>query len=228
MQSEKIQKPLLGDDNNSLVALLAINLIAFVMIGLIKVIYFLESLPVEQFYNQIYYPLILQSDWLSHPWTLFTYNWVHDGFWILFANMVWLSLFSYILQSNGANKHIFPIYFYGGLISPIPFMLMASNQPLVGSYACVTGIAIACVALNPNYKVLKSVGGGIPIWVFGLIFMALQAYLLLEAPLAIQLCVLLGGLVGFIYILLLKKGKDLGKWMHQLLHLLNNSLMPKN
>jgi len=228
MQSEKIQKPLLGDDNNSLVALLAINLIAFVMIGLIKVIYFLESLPVEQFYNQIYYPLILQSDWLSHPWTLFTYNWVHDGFWILFANMVWLSLFSYILQSNGANKHIFPIYFYGGLISPIPFMLMASNQPLVGSYACVTGIVIACVALTPNYKVLKSVGGGIPIWVFGLIFMALQAYLLLEAPLAIQLSVLLGGLVGFIYILLLKKGKDLGKWMHQLLHLLNNSLMPKN
>jgi membrane associated rhomboid family serine protease len=198
------------------------------MIGLIKVIYFLESLPVEQFYNQIYYPLILQSDWLSHPWTLFTYNWVHDGFWILFANMVWLSLFSYILQSNGANKHIFPIYFYGGLISPIPFMLMASNQPLVGSYACVTGIVIACVALTPNYKVLKSVGGGIPIWVFGLIFMALQAYLLLEAPLAIQLSVLLGGLVGFIYILLLKKGKDLGKWMHQLLHLLNNSLMPKN
>jgi hypothetical protein len=142
--------------------------------------------------------------------------------------MVWLSLFSYILQSNGANKHIFPIYFYGGLISPIPFMLMASNQPLVGSYACVTGIVIACVALTPNYKVLKSVGGGIPIWVFGLIFMALQAYLLLEAPLAIQLSVLLGGLVGFIYILLLKKGKDLGKWMHQLLHLLNNSLMPKN
>ena len=32
----------------------------------------------------------------------------------------------------------------------------------------------------------------------------------------------------FLYILLLKKGIDLGKWMHQLLHLLNNSLAPKN
>jgi hypothetical protein len=32
---------------------------------------------------------------------------------------------------------------------------------------------------------------------------------------------------GYLYVMLLNKGKDLGKWMHQLLHLLNNSLAPK-
>ena len=29
------------------------------------------------------------------------------------------------------------------------------------------------------------------------------------------------------YVMLLNKGNDLGKWMHELLHLLNNSLAPK-
>jgi hypothetical protein len=32
---------------------------------------------------------------------------------------------------------------------------------------------------------------------------------------------------GLLYVILLNKGNDLGKWMHQLLHLLNNSLAPK-
>jgi membrane associated rhomboid family serine protease len=227
MQLEKSQKPSLGDDNNSLVALLAINLIVFVMMGLLKVIYYLESLPIEQYYNQIYYPFTLQSDWINRPWTILVYNWVHEGFWVLFANMVWLSFFSNILQSNGANKHIFPIYFYCGLLSPIPFMFLASNQPLIGSAACVTGIVFACVWYQPNYKILSSIGVGIPVWFFGLLYIILQGYSLIEAPMAIHLCILLGGLIGIFYIMLLKKGKDLGKWMHQLLHLLNNSLSPK-
>ncbi|MEY3188254.1 MAG: hypothetical protein RIT41_789, partial [Bacteroidota bacterium] len=32
---------------------------------------------------------------------------------------------------------------------------------------------------------------------------------------------------GLLYVMLLNKGRDLGKWMHQLLALLNNSLAPK-
>ena len=44
MQQAQSQKPLLGADNNTLVALLAINLVVYVMLGLIKTIYYLESL----------------------------------------------------------------------------------------------------------------------------------------------------------------------------------------
>jgi hypothetical protein len=39
MQQGPNQKPLLGADNNALVALLAINLVAYVMLGFLKVIY---------------------------------------------------------------------------------------------------------------------------------------------------------------------------------------------
>lgn len=228
MQSEENQKPLLGADNNTLVALLAINLVGYVILGLIKVVYYLESLPLEQFYAQIFQPLTIDNKWILHPWSLLSYNWVHDGFWILFANMIWLSAFSYILQVKGANKHLFPIYFYAGIAGAIGFLLVGSNQPLMGAGVSVTALVIASMALIPNHKLLSNIAGGIPLWLLGILYLLLQGYLLLDEPVAVDIATLLGGLTGGIYIMLLKRGKDLGKWMHQLLHLLNNSLAPKS
>ncbi|MEK0422852.1 MAG: hypothetical protein RLZ95_762 [Bacteroidota bacterium] len=228
MQDEKNQKPLLGADNNALVALLAINLVGYVILGLLKVIYYLESLPLEQFYNQIFYPLTLQRDWLHQPWSLFVYNWVHDGFWTLFTNMIWLSIFTYVLQVKGANKHVFPIYFYSGLMGAICFLCMSANQPLVGAAVSVTALVVATMVLTPQYKLLSSLLGGLPIWILGIIYLVLQGYSLVNTSLSVILSIAIGGVTGGVYVMLLKRGKDLGKWMHQLLHLLNNSLSPKN
>jgi membrane associated rhomboid family serine protease len=228
MQSADNQKPLLGADNNTLVALLAINLVGYVILGLIKVVYYLESLPLEQFYAQIFQPFTITPNWIQHPWSLLTYNWVHDGFWILFANMIWLSVFSYTLQLKGANKHIFPIYFYAGLVGAFAFVLVGSNQALMGAGISVTALVIASMALVPNYKLLANIAGGIPLWILGIVYLLLQGYALLDEPIAVDIATVLGGLTGGLYIILLKRGKDLGKWMHQLLHLLNNSLAPKS
>jgi membrane associated rhomboid family serine protease len=228
MQQDSNEKPLLGADNNALVALLAINLVGYVILGLLKVIYYLESLPLEQFYNQLFYPLTLQRDWYHQPWSLFTYNWVHDGFWALFPNMIWMSVFTYLLQVNGANKHVFPIYFYSGLLGAITFLCIGANQPLVGAAASITGLVVASVALFPNYKFSRVIPSGFPLWILGIIFILLQGYSLLNASISVVIAIVAGGIMGLTYIMLLKRGKDLGKWMHQLLHLLNNSLSPKN
>jgi membrane associated rhomboid family serine protease len=228
MQSETNQKPLLGADNNTLVALLGINLVCYVILGLIKVVYYLESLPLDQFYTQIFQPFIMNGDWMKHPWSLFTYNWIQDGFWSLFTNMSWMSFFSYYLQVNGYNKHLFPIYFYAGIVGAAVFILLGFDHVLLGATVSVTGIVVTGMALIPNYKLLSNIGGGVPLWIFGLCYLILQGYVLSNEPVQTILPVMMGGLAGLFYVLLLKKGYDLGKWMHQLLHLLNNSLAPKN
>lgn len=228
MQTESNQKPLLGADNNSLVALLAINLVVYVMLGLIKVVYYLESLPLEQYDLQIFQPFVLNAAWMQHPWSLFTFNWIQDGFWALFANMSWMSLFAYQLQVKGFNKHLFPLYFYAGIIGGIAFCIIESNQLLFGAGLGVTAIAMACMLLIPNTKLLSNIGGGISVWVISLLYLLLQGYSLLDAPIASDMATVVGGLSGVLYAMLLKRGVDLGKWMHQLLHLLNNSLAPKN
>jgi membrane associated rhomboid family serine protease len=142
--------------------------------------------------------------------------------------MIWLTIFSYVLQVKGANKHIFPIYFYSGIMGAISFLCIGANQPLVGAGVSIMGLVIASIALVPNYKVLPKVFGGIPLWIMGIVYILLQAYTLIEAPIAVDIAIAIGGITGWVYVLLLKNHKDLGKWMHQLLHLLNNSLSPKN
>ena len=228
MSTAANNKPLLGADNNALVAILAINLVAYVILGLIKMIYYLESLSLEQFNNQIFQPLLLSQSWMNTPWSLLSYNWVHDGFWILVGNMIWFSVFSYFLQLNGANKHIFPLYFYGGIFGAFGYVLMGQQSPLFGAGVSVTCVIIATVSLFPRHKFLVNLAGGIPLWILGIVYILLQGFSLSHASLATAIVTLLGGMAGFFYVFLLKKDKDLGNWMHQLVHLLNNSLAPKS
>jgi membrane associated rhomboid family serine protease len=227
MQQAQSQKPLLGADNNTLVALLAINLVVYVMLGLIKTIYYLESLPLEKFYDQIFNPFILSNQWIKTPWALLTYNWIHDGFWLLFANMIWLTLFSHTLQLNGANKHLFPIYFYSGLVGAIIFITFGASQPLMGAGVSIMALVVAAMTLIPNYQFLSNIVGGVSLWMVGILYLLLNAYLLKDSSLIVIITTFVGGSTGLFYIILLKKGIDLGKWMHQLIHSLNNSLAPK-
>jgi len=217
MQTENSNKPLLGADNNALIALLSINLVVYAFIGFLKVVYYLNSYPLEQFYTQIMEPGILHPsamELLHQPWTLFTYYWVHDGFWVLLTNMIWLTAFGFLLQEQSANKHIFPIYFYAGM-------------PIMGAQVGVMAIAIATVSIAPQYRLLKNIGKGIPVWILAMVYLIIQALSLQEASLALMISYLAAATTGLLYVMLLNKGNDLGKWMHQLLHLLNNSLAPK-
>lgn len=230
MQTTPSAKPLIGADNNSLIALISINLIVYAFIGFLKVVYYLSSYPLEQFYAQIMHPTILFSHLqilLHQPWALLTYNWTHDGFWILLTNLIWLTAFGIVLQESNANKHLFPIYFYGGLMGGIVFCVVGANNPLMGAGVSVMAIAMAAVVLQPRYRLLQNIAGGIPLWVLGLAYLFVQGFSLIHLEWAMIIASFLGAATGAFYILLLKRGIDLGKWMHQLLHLLNSSLAPK-
>jgi hypothetical protein len=231
MQNEKSTKPLLGADNNALIAVLSINLVVYALIGFLKVIYYLNSLPLEQFYTQIMQPSILASspsEFLHQPWTLLTYYWVHDGFWILLTNMIWLVAFGLILQEQSANKHIFPIYFYAGIVAGLSYIFFGAELPIMGAEVGVMAIVIATVRLAPKYRLLKNIGKGIPVWILAMVYLIIQIVSLQEASLALIISYLAAATTGLLYIMLLNKGRDLGKWMHQLLASLNNSLAPKN
>ena len=237
MQQGPNQKPILGADNNALVALLAINLVAYVMLGFLKVIYFLDGTPIELFYKNIFHLFTLPTSgaaWLTHAWSLFTFNWIHDGFWELFTNMIWLSVFGYVLQMNQSNKHLFPIYFYAGLLGGIAYIMMSfgvgSNFisfPLMGASMSVSALAIAATLLVPRFKLLANIGNGVPVWILSIIYFALQIATLTNYQFANSLVAIISVLTGVVYVLLLKNGIDLGKWMHNLLHWLNKSAAPK-
>ncbi len=231
---------LLGQDNNALVYLVAVNLLVFVLLTFIKIIYYLSEIPIEFFYKQVFdwFTLPAMVDgFLSKPWVIFTYMFTHESIWGLISSLLWLWAFGYILQDLTGNNKLIPIYLYGGLIGGIVFLInvnlvpalanhVNSIGPLLGGGAAVMAIAVATTTLAPEYRIFPLINGGIPLWVLMVVFVAIDFATMAGSTAGIAASHLAGGAVGFLFIRQLRKGKDWGAWMNQLVDWLNDLFSP--
>ncbi len=227
LSKSRRQSILLGNDGNTLVILIAINLIMFVMINFIKISYFLGGLPLDNYYNQFVAYIMVPgkaATLAARPWTILTYMFAHDGVWSLISTLLWLWGFGFILQSLVGNRHLAPIYLYGGLAGVLAFSLAVNLIPVLsqnaGSYmleggkAAVMAIALAATTMAPNFRIFPMLNGGIPLWVLTMIFVIIDFATISSSGAGIALSHLAGAMVGFIYITQLKAGSDIGQWMH--------------
>src|SRR5579875_145088 len=182
----------IGQDGNALTMLIAMNLVAFVILAFIKVVYYFTSGSGEAaalFDKNIFDWVILPADFhkfLTRPWTLFTQMFVYDtkNIWYILGNLIWLGVFGYILQDLSGNKKIFPIFLYGALAGAVAFMAAYNLIPslrenvsvaqLYGSSAGIMAIAVATTTLAPNYRVFRMLNGGIPIWIITVIYLIID------------------------------------------------------
>ena len=114
-QENRRSRLTVGQDGNALITLIAIQLVVFVLLTFIKVIYYFtyskEGLGVYE--KNILDWLTLPANpttFLTRPWTLITHMFVHDNVWHIVANMLWLWGFGYILQDLAGNRKIIPIF----------------------------------------------------------------------------------------------------------------------
>ncbi len=230
MQTTEQSKPLLGADNNALVALLSVNLIIAVTYGMTRMVYFLEGFPMSQFYDEVVHHFMLSpyyQEALEKPWTFFIYNWSHDQFWTLCGNMIWLTVFGTILQNQKANKHLFPIYFYSGILGAIAFIALGAGISFMGAALSIMALATAALSLNPNYQFKLSGTGGIPVWAIFTVYVIIQVATNLSGTPVFFFTLSVGGFVGVSYMYLLKKKIDLGAWMHLIVQKFNGFMAPK-
>ncbi len=224
----RFKKINLGEDNNALVALISINAIGFLILGLIQLIYFIIQSPGSSFNSEIL-PWFIMPAKLSLlakvPWTFLCYMFVHTSVIITFTNMLWLWAFGSIFQGIAGNNKVIPVYLYGGLAGAIVFI--ASNYAIPqlkgsidyasiqGANASIMAIAVATTALAPDYRFFKMLNGGIPIWVLTLLYILIDFAGIGGNGAAYHLAHLAGGAVGFIFIVFLRKGHDLSAWMNK-------------
>lgn len=235
------RKILLGQDNNALVLLFAANALVFVMLNFLRIIYFLSDIPQEFFFSQILNWFTLPApaeSFFSRPWALFSYMFTHVGFWHLLTSMLWLWCFGYILQDLAGNSKLIPIYLYGGFIGGIVFLLVnnfspglekniTSIQPMLGAGAAVMAVVVATTALAPGYRLFPMIGGGIPLWVVALIFVAIDLATLANINAGIGAAHLAAGATGFLFTWQLKRGNDWSSWMIRLVNWLDDLFNPE-
>ena len=224
-------KPLFGADNNALVALVSVNLMVAVTYGMTRMVYFLEGLPMADFYDEVVHHFMLSpyyQEAVEKPWTFFIYNWSHDQFWTLCGNMIWLTVFGRFLQDQQANKHLFPIYFYSGILGAISFIALGAGVSFMGAELSIMALATAALSTNPRHQFKLSETTGLPVWIIFAVYFVIQLATQLNGNPVFFFTLSLGGLVGVVYMYLLKKNIDLGRWMHLLVKKFNSYMAPPN
>ena len=231
-------KKIIGE-GNPLVLLIAVNLLLFVVLQFIQIVYVLDHHLEGNFDLEVRRYFVWPSslpDLLHQPWSLLTGLFTHTGIWQLIGNMLFLWGFGFILQDLSGPRHTAPLYLYGGWIGGIVYMLSVSLIPAFagnpvqvifsGAGASIMAIAAAATRLSPQYRIFPLVGGGIPLWIITLIYVLIDFAGLAGAGFPHHLAHLAGATIGLLYISLLQKGYQPGQWMHALTHRVMNLFSP--
>src|SRR5688500_10335324 len=121
----------IGQDGNALTMLIAINLIVFVILAFVKVVYYFSeggSVPVSAFYKNFFEWLTLPADldkFIMRACTVIAPVFVHDtrSVWHMLGNLLWLWAFGYILQALTGNRKLIPVFLYSALAGALAYML---------------------------------------------------------------------------------------------------------
>lgn len=230
----------LGSDGNALMALFTINVIFFLLLLTIQVVYFFFQSGEATFNAQVvqYFEMPAGLTKLSErPWTVLTYMFSHTGVLHILSNMLWLWAFGFILQELTGNKKLIPIYIYGGLAGALVFIIanysipplkpFIGNASLIGANAATMAVAVATTTLAPHYRFFRNLNGGIPIWVLTLVYILIDFAGVASLSAAYSLSHISGGLAGFLFVYFLRKEHDGSIWMNNLYNWFMNLFNPE-
>jgi hypothetical protein len=238
----------LGQPGNALFALFAINIIFFFLILISRVFY----LYTHQEMGGAVAPAFDAIQWFAvpadltrfseMPWTVLTFMFSQGGIATfplmitMLSTMLWLWAFGYILQDLSGNKFIFPLYIYGSLSGAFFFLVAVHVIPafrsyiesgyLCGSQTGTAALAMAVTTLSPNYRIFRNLGKGIPVWVLTGLYILINIIYAFSLTNANSFAILGGALAGFLFIVLLRRGKDGSTWMINFYEWITNVFNP--
>ncbi len=155
--------------------LVGILAIVFIIFQFIWLVYKIADKDIAAYYQNIFNWLVVPGDiekFVSRPWTLLSFMFMHRDIWSAIGNLLWLWAFGYIFQDITGNKKLIPVYIYGSVGAGILFVLSynlihqlvpaAPAVTLVGATAGIMAIAVAATSLAPDYRIFPMINGGIP------------------------------------------------------------------
>ncbi|HYC40501.1 MAG TPA: rhomboid family intramembrane serine protease [Chitinophagaceae bacterium] len=237
------QKISLGQSGNALVTLIVIHLVMFVIFAFLKVVWHFRysdgATALSQFNQEVLTWFTLPAD-LSElgrkPWAVLTHFFIHVSIWQVFANMLWLWCFGYIMQDLTGNRKIIPVFLYGAIAGAGAFVLaynlipsLSSGLPhatALGASAGIMAVAIATTTVSPGYRIFPMLAGGIPLWVLTTIYVIIAFATIPVQDTATMASNLAGALIGFLFLFFLRRGYDWSDWMSEFFDWVSNLFNP--
>jgi membrane associated rhomboid family serine protease len=166
---------------NPVWVLIGINLL-FYVVALISGKYnvYQGNVFIGQMYKLNYILGLQSADFLAKPWTVVTAMFLHAGFWHIFGNMITLYFFGMALYRLIGQNRFLLLYFVGGIVGNVLFLLynlyVPAGEPLsivVGASGAIFAVAGALAVMAPRIQVRVYFVLPMPLWAVVLIFFGL-------------------------------------------------------
>lgn len=219
-----------------LTKLIYINVIAFIIIRLLHVLLILfneRDLDLSFIWNMPSSPIEI----LTHPWTIFTYMFVHYDMMHILFNMLWLYWFGKIFISFFGERQLGGLYLLGGLAGALFFAVaynlfpyfnaVANHSYLIGASASVMAIVFAASFYKKNYEINLLFIGPVKLLYLALFTLLIDLFSITSSNAGGHIAHIGGALLGFWFAHQLRQGKDITKSINKILDFVANLFQPK-
>ncbi len=213
---------------SSLMKLIYINSGIFLIILVVQIFAFLFRAPeiTQTIISYIAVPASLE-ELLRKPWTVVSYMFLHEGFFHLLFNMLWLYWFARIFNQYFDQRKLVSLYLLGGLAGALLYIISFNFFPAftdvidisiaMGASASVMAIVIATATYVPNYNINLFLLGQVKLKYMAIGILLLTSVFDFSVNTGGKIAHLGGAALGYFYALRLKQGSDPGVWISKLL-----------
>ncbi|MEC7173917.1 MAG: rhomboid family intramembrane serine protease [Bacteroidota bacterium] len=196
--------------------IILVNVICFVLPKLLNVLFFLFNFPTTAYMDWLQLSPNL-GIFVTKPWTLITYSFIHSGFFHLLWNMILLFYSGRILLNLFPDDILINNYFLGvisgGLIFIASYALFpvfaGTYPPMIGASAGVMAVFIFICTYTPNQEI-RFFFINLKLKYLGLVFFFLDVIQIPYGNAGGHLAHIGGAVLGFFYARQLGVGKDIG------------------
>ena len=176
----------------------------------------------------------IEQDFMSQPWSIFTYMWTYWDLWHLVMDMILFYFVAQLFLRFFRDKDLLTFFIFGGIVGAITFLIfpLKTSNLLAGSSAAIYALLFAIISYNPKMPVrLVLIPSSFPILYFGYFFIGLDLLqiVLKNDNIGGSLSHLGGMAFGYLYMQQFEKGNDfLGKLIQQIIGLFSKKKSSSN
>lgn len=219
---------------NVLTRLIILNVTVFILINLAGVFISLggSNIRFTETVNGYFAMYSGIGSFLSHPWGIITYQFIHGGILHLLFNMLWLYWMGRIFIEFLGSRKLLSVYLIGGMAGAILFMIAYQLLPLfssisefgkvIGASGSVLAITVAAATLVPDYTIGLLFFGQVKLKYLAIAAIILDLLSMAGPNAGGHIAHLGGAMFGFVYIKLLRSGTNAGAWMDSLTSFIEN------
>lgn len=218
---------------SALTRLIYINLGVFLVVKIIGLFFYLAG---------VYFPLVV---WLSvpsdlgtlitRPWTPITYMFLHEGFLHLLFNVLGLYWFGKLFLYHFEGEKLLSVYLMGGLAGALIYILAFNifpafeqmNSIMLGASASVFAVLMAIAVYDPNREIHLFFIGRFQLKYISAFYVVLSIISISASNPGGNLAHLGGAFWGWFYINQLRRGKDRGSAVVNIVGKLENVFKPR-